>query len=122
MEAKGLAVPHQSIFNLKVSGWLLTVCFISLTFIPRSFDHVLFVDGLAYAAISRNMALGLGSFWEPYFADSFWLPYNRCAFFCEHPPLMFGMESLLFRILGESLAVENIYNLLVLLASILLIC
>ncbi|CAG5073220.1 hypothetical protein DYBT9623_04723 [Dyadobacter sp. CECT 9623] len=116
-----LAVSRKSILNLKIAGWLLAICFICLTFVPRSFDHVLFVDGLAYAAISRNMAMGLGSFWEPYFADSFWLPYNRCTFFCEHPPLMFGMESLLFRLFGDSLVVENIYNLIVLIASVLLI-
>jgi hypothetical protein len=102
-------------------GWLLTICFIGMTFIPRSFDNVLFMDGLAYAAISRNMAFGQGTFWEPHFADSFWLPFNYCSFFCEHPPWMFGLESLLFRIMGDSTAVENIYNLIILLASIWLI-
>ncbi|TLU98236.1 ArnT family glycosyltransferase [Dyadobacter luticola] len=100
-------------------GWLLTVCFICLTFIPRSLDHVLFVDGLAYAAISRNMAMGLGSFWEPYFADSFWMNFNdRCAFFCEHPPLMFGLQAQLFKVLGDTTLVENLYNLIILLASV----
>ena len=102
-------------------GWLLTICFIGMTFIPRCFDHVLFMDGLAYAAISRNMALGIGTFWEPHFADSFWLPFNQCSFFCEHPPLMFGLESLLFRIMGDTTAVENSYNTIILLASIWLI-
>jgi len=102
-------------------GWLLTICFIGMTFIPRSFDNVLFMDGLAYAAISRNMALGQGTFWEPHFADSFWLPFNNCSFFCEHPPWMFGLESLLFRILGDTTAVENIYNTIILLASMWLI-
>ncbi len=110
------------VINLSKIGWLLTSCFIAMTFVPRSVDHILFVDGLAYAAIARNMALGQGSLWEPYFAESFWLSYNQlCAFFCEHPPLMFGMESLLFRILGDTTATENIYNLIVLLASIYLI-
>ncbi|GGM95670.1 hypothetical protein GCM10010967_31440 [Dyadobacter beijingensis] len=82
----------------------------------------MFVDGLAYAAISRNMAQGFGTFWAPYFADSFWLNYNNlCAFFCEHPPLMFGMQSMLFKIMGDTTAVENCYNALVLAATIVLI-
>ena len=107
---------------LKTTGWFLTICFIGMTFIPRSFDDTLFVDGLTYAAISRNMAAGKGTFWQPYFADSFWMSYNdRCAFFCEHPPLMLGMESLLFRVLGDTTAVENIYNTIVLAVIILLI-
>lgn len=103
-------------------GWLLTACFIAMTFVPRSLDNYMFVDGLAYASIARNMAEGAGSFWRPYFADSFWLTYNHsCGFFCEHPPLMFGMQAALFRLLGDSTLVENLYNLLVLLASLFLI-
>ncbi|KAA6436636.1 hypothetical protein FEM33_21065 [Dyadobacter flavalbus] len=117
---KELDLRRQKEFT-KNPGWLLTICFIGMTFIPRSFDHVLFMDGLAYAAISRNMALGQGTFWEPHFADSFWLPYNQCSFFCEHPPLMFGLQSLLFRIMGDTTAVENTYNTIILLASIWLI-
>lgn len=115
-----LYLPRQKEFT-KNSGWLLTICFIGMTFIPRSLDHVLFMDGLAYAAISRNMALGQGTFWEPHFADSFWLPFNQCSFFCEHPPLMFGLESLLFKIFGDTTAVENSYNTIILLASMWLI-
>nr|WP_295924133.1 glycosyltransferase family 39 protein [uncultured Dyadobacter sp.] len=107
--------------SMKNLGWLATICFIVMTFIPRSLDDVLFMDGLAYAAISRNMALGQGSFWEPHFADSFWLPFNYCAFFCEHPPWMFGLESILFIILGDTTAVENIYNAIILAFSVWLI-
>lgn len=109
-------------FTVQKIGWLLTISFIAMTFVPRSFDNTLFVDGLAYASIARNMAMGEGSFWQPYFAESFWLTFNdRCAFFCEHPPLMFGMQSLLFRVFADSSRVENIYNLIVLAASIVLI-
>lgn len=93
-----------------------------MTFIPRSLDHTMFIDGLAYAAISRNMSVGTGSFWAPYFADSFWLDYNNlCSFFCEHPPLMFGMQSLIFRLIGDSTAVENIYNGIILACIVTLI-
>lgn len=93
-----------------------------MTFIPASVDNDLFVDGQAYAAISRNMAEGYGSFWAPYFADKFWLDYNlhHTSFF-EHPPLMFGMQSVLFKILGDTEVVENLYNLLILCSLIWLI-
>lgn len=82
----------------------------------------MFMDGLAYAAISRNMAQGIGTFWTPHFAESFWLDYNNlCPFFCDHPPLLFGMQSVLFRALGDTPVVENIYNGLVLIASVIFI-
>ncbi|MCF0043677.1 ArnT family glycosyltransferase [Dyadobacter fanqingshengii] len=101
--------------------WIFTISFILITFLPRSLDDTMFMDGLAYASIARNMALGIGSFWQPFFAKSFWLPYDNGPFFFGHPPLQFGMQSILFRVIGDSTAVENIYNFLVLVVSIILI-
>ncbi|MCF0065693.1 glycosyltransferase family 39 protein [Dyadobacter chenwenxiniae] len=101
--------------------WLFTISFILITFLPRSLDDTMFMDGLAYASIARNMALGIGSFWQPFFANSFWLPYDNGPFFFGHPPLQFGLQSILFRIMGDSIAVENIYNLIVLIISVFLI-
>lgn len=105
--------------NLNKIGWILTSCFIAMTFLPRSLDHTVFVDGLAYASIARNMAMGQGSFWEPHFSESFWLSFNQlCPFFCEHPPLMLWLQSLLFCVIGDNTLVENVYNFIVLLASV----
>jgi 4-amino-4-deoxy-L-arabinose transferase-like glycosyltransferase len=64
------------------------------------------------------MALGIGSFWKPFFAESFWLPYDNGPFFFGHPPLQFWLQSLLFRIMGDSIAVENIYNFIILVSSV----
>lgn len=101
--------------------WTFTISFILITFLPRSVDSTMFMDGVAYASIARNMAEGLGSFWQPYFADSFWLPYDNDVFFYGHPPLQFGIEALLFGIFGDTPLVENLFNVLILTCSILLI-
>ncbi|KAA0990652.1 ArnT family glycosyltransferase [Dyadobacter aurulentus] len=106
---------------ITIVAWGFTLSFILITFLPRSVDNVMFMDGVTYASIARNMSIGIGSFWRPVFADSFWLPYDNNEFFSGHPPLQFGMQSLLFRIMGDSTAVENIYNLLILIFSIILI-
>ncbi|HBQ81732.1 MAG: hypothetical protein A2X05_12235 [Bacteroidetes bacterium GWE2_41_25] len=66
----------------------------------------MFMDGTIYAILSRNMANGLGTFWQPHMTDTFFP-----AFF-EHPPLAFGIESIFFRILGDSRFVERFYSLL----------
>jgi 4-amino-4-deoxy-L-arabinose transferase-like glycosyltransferase len=70
------------------------------------FSDGMFMDGLLYADISRNMAEGLGSFWKPH------LTYGLFPEFYEHPPLAFGLQSLLFKIFGDSIYVERIYSLL----------
>jgi hypothetical protein len=106
---------------LRFLPWIFTISFILITFLPRSLDDTMFMDGMTYAAIARNMSLGIGSFWKPYFADSFWLPYDNGPFFSGHPPLQFGMQSILFRIMGDTTAVENIYDLIMLVCYIVLI-
>jgi len=70
------------------------------------FSEGMFIDGLLYADISRNMAAGLGSFWKPHFSN------GLASEFYEHPPLAFGLQSLLFKIFGDSIYVESIYSLL----------
>lgn len=69
------------------------------------FSEGMFVDGLDYAAISRNMAEGLGSFWKPHFTNGL---YDE---FYEHPPLALGLQSLWFRVFGDSIYVERFYSL-----------
>jgi len=64
------------------------------------------MDGLFYADISRNMSLGLGSFWKPHLTN------NLFNVFYEHPPLAFGLQSLFFKIFGDYLYVERLYSIL----------
>lgn len=66
----------------------------------------MFMDGLFYADISRNMSIGLGSFWKPHLTN------NIFNVFYEHPPLAFGLQSLFFKIFGDSVYVERLYSIL----------
>ena len=52
-------------------------------------------DGVEYAAVGRNMAEGLGTFFRPYLSDHHW-PVHW-----EQPPLMYGIQAGLFRIFGD---------------------
>jgi 4-amino-4-deoxy-L-arabinose transferase-like glycosyltransferase len=58
------------------------------------------------------MALGEGNFWQPVYMRDY---------FYEQPPLIFGLQSLFFRLLGESIYVEKIYSFLVFIVSAFLI-
>ena len=63
------------------------------------------MDGLLYAAISNNMANGYGSFWKPYLSESV---FNE---FYEHPPLALWLQSIWFRVFGDSIYIERFYSL-----------
>jgi 4-amino-4-deoxy-L-arabinose transferase-like glycosyltransferase len=66
----------------------------------------MFMDGLIYAAISKNMAHGTGSFWSPHLTDTL-----QTQFF-DHPPLVFGIQSIFFKIFGDGFWVERLYSFL----------
>ena len=70
----------------------------------------MFFDGLSYAAISRNLAEGKGSMWVPFYTQTL-----HPQFF-EHPPLFFWIQSLAFRIFGDSFYVEKLFSLVCVLA------
>ena len=61
-------------------------------------------DGLEYAAVALNMADGLGTFWKPYMDD------YRHPVFHEHPPLVFWIQSIFFRLFGDGPYLENFYG------------
>lgn len=65
----------------------------------------MFMDGLLYACISRNMAFGVGSFWHPELTQTLY------ASFYEHPPLAFWLQSHWFSVFGDYELVERFYSL-----------
>ena len=67
-----------------VIGTFLTLCGAQL------FSDGMFMDGLAYAALSKNMAIGYGSFWYPHLSDTLWNEFH------EHPGLGLWLQSLFF--------------------------
>ena len=75
----------------------------------------MFVDGVTYASISRNMAEGQGTFWNPHYTLKLYPEFR------QHPPLALGMEALMFKALGDHLYVERLYSVLTFIISGLLI-
>ena len=94
--------------------------YIVAMFLPRLVVQGLFGDGLLYSSISRNMAIGKGSMWQPFFSSSYWLD-NVLPVYYENPPLMLWLESLFFRFFGDYWWVEKVYSLLIFVLNCLLI-
>jgi 4-amino-4-deoxy-L-arabinose transferase-like glycosyltransferase len=70
------------------------------------FSHGMFMDGLIYSTISKNLANGVGTFWNPQFT------LTCMPDFHEHPPLAFGIQSIFYTLLGESRYIDKFYSLL----------
>jgi len=64
----------------------------------------MFFDGVIYASIAQNMALGKGGFWHPYYTEQFLNP------FYEHPPLAMWLQSIAFKIFGTSWRIEFVWG------------
>ncbi len=82
---------------------LLTIAAVITFVIGRLVCYNMFIDGVLYTAVARNLAHGKGSFWFPYFAK------NWFTFFHEQPPLTLFFESLFFRI-HDSPVTERLYS------------
>jgi 4-amino-4-deoxy-L-arabinose transferase-like glycosyltransferase len=71
-----------------------------LLVLPRLLSYGMFMDGVVYASIARNMAENYGSFWQPYYTATVY------STFYEHPPLGFWLQSWAYRLCGDSVFVE----------------
>ncbi len=73
---------------------------------PHLLSHGMFMDGLIYSTIAKNMSAGLGSFWHPYYTATY------APDFHGHPPLAFGIQSLFYSAFGDSRFVDKLYSIL----------
>lgn len=99
--------------NTRLAIFITTIIVTCTLILDRLIPEGLFLDGVTYASISRNLANGQGSFWQLY--------YHAGKPFSEHPPLMFGMEALFFKILGDHYLTEKAYSFFIWLNTSLLI-
>jgi hypothetical protein len=67
----------------------------------------MFMDGQQYACVAKNLANGKGSFWFPFLSET-WLMLGY-PYFMEQPPLFYELESLAFKLLGDSMYTERIF-------------
>jgi 4-amino-4-deoxy-L-arabinose transferase-like glycosyltransferase len=89
--------------------FLLIVC-------QNIFSNGMFLDGLIYSTVSKNLSNGVGTFWNLHFTETFMSDFH------EHPPLAFGIQSLFFTVFGESRFVDKAYSIFTLIiASILIV-
>src|SRR5919202_5990190 len=75
-----------------------------LLVLPRMLSYGMFVDGVTFASIARNMAEHYGSFWRPYYTATVY------PVFYEHPPLGYWLQSWAYRLCGEATYIEALWG------------
>jgi hypothetical protein len=98
-------------FSTKYSPfYIITFSFIIILIAPFLLQDGMFMDGEQYACVAKNLANGKGSFWLPIVNDT-WIMQDS-PYFLEHPPLFYFLESLVFRVFGNSMFSERLFCLL----------
>lgn len=92
-----------------------TIGVCSLLLIPALFMDGMFLDGVFYAAISKNYGEGTGTFWNPYYSATVFPSMH------EQPPLLFFLQGMFFKVLGNGMHTERIYCLVAAIINVLLI-
>lgn len=104
--------------NNYLPWWILSVSIVLALTLPVLVQDAMFQDAMLYSSVSHNLAIGIGTFWFPQYSK---LNIAGIPSFHEQPPLVFGIQSLFYRVLGDSLYVERFYTLLALMLHIILI-
>ena len=91
--------------------WLFLIGLFLILVCNSLLTEGMFFDGVTYASISRNMAEGQGTFWNPHYTQTLYPEFR------QHPPLALGLEALAFKAFGDHLWVEKVYSVLTFLLS-----
>ncbi len=98
------AVDNPSADRLHRACWFVTLILTIGFLLPFVAAKGMFLDGVTYATISRNLAEGWGTWWKPYYTATLHPE------FYEHPPLGFIIQSAFFWVLGDDYLTEKIYG------------
>lgn len=85
------------LYSLTIALWLAWSA-------PTWWARSMFMDGLWYATLARNLAVGIGTPFAPQLTETLGQSFTA------HPPLMVWLESLLFGGLGDHWWVERLFS------------
>ena len=100
-----MIMKKSSEFSQTLPFYLFTAGVFLIIVCKDVFSNGMFLDGLIYSTVSKNLANGIGTFWNPHFTATCMPGFH------EHPPLAFGIQSLFYRFLGESRFIDKVYSL-----------
>jgi len=102
-----------SFFTINRIFFFFSMAILGVVLLPYWLSPGMFFDGVTYAAVAKNWSQGAGEFWIPFY-------HHRDEPFTAHPPLLYSLLGSLYILLGDAWWVEEIYNFLTYLASIMI--
>ncbi len=90
----------------QIAFYCLTFSVFLFLIFPYLLSDGMFMDGVLYANVAKNLAVGAGSFWNLKLTETLY------PIFQEHPPLAFGMQSIFYKTFGDSYLIERFYSLI----------
>ena len=108
----------NQLLNALSPFWLISLSIVFGLTLPILIQDAMFQDAMLYSSVSHNLSMGIGTFW---FLQYSTLNLEGIPSFHEQPPLVFGIQSIFYKLLGHSYYVERFYTLLMIVFHILLI-
>jgi 4-amino-4-deoxy-L-arabinose transferase-like glycosyltransferase len=102
----------------QIPYWILAASVLVGLTLPILIQEGMFMDAMLYTSVSHNLGQGIGTFWFPQFSK---LNLYGLSAFHEQPPLVFGIQALFFKVLGDSVYVERFYTFTCMVVTALLI-
>lgn len=88
----------------KAAFYLFTAGVFLIIYSPALLSDGMFMDGLIYSVVARNLAMGDGSFWNLSFSSIYFNSFH------EHPPLAMGVHSIFYSVFGDSRFVDKLFS------------
>lgn len=90
--------------SLTLAGWLFLAGLFFAELLSRAVSGEMFMDGTLYASVSRNLAIGVGTPWQPRFSATVFPVFH------DHPPLQLWLQAAAFSAVGDNTYVERFYG------------
>ncbi len=89
--------------NKNLPFLLFTFSVIMVLIVSQLIQDGMFMDGEFYTCVGKNLADGLGTFWNPHLSKTYMYSFH------VQPPLYFGLLAVFYKVLGSSMYVERLF-------------
>jgi 4-amino-4-deoxy-L-arabinose transferase-like glycosyltransferase len=83
--------------------WIFTLAVILILIVSQLIQDGVFMDGMLYISVGKNLSDGIGTFWNQSFSKTSMFSYH------EQPPLYGGLIALFYKVFGSSMYVERLF-------------
>ena len=96
--------------------WILTIATINMLIVSQLLQDGMFMDGMLYTSVAKNLSEGIGTFWNPRFSETTMISFH------EQPPLYFGLLAIFYKLFGTSMYVERFFVFTFFVLTLVYIC